>query len=102
MVMLQAVMKQKHSRDRQSLFVSARATPEKSSVRSTWKTGALLQLLCLLLSLGPFTLMAAEPAAKTRLYDTAADGKQQISDALKTAQVKAFLEQWRRRKADEK
>ncbi len=87
MVMLRVVMVQKHSRYLQNLVVFARQTIKKSSSRSGQKTGVLLQLLCIILSLGPFSLTAAEPTAKSKLYDTAADGKQQISDALKTAQA---------------
>jgi hypothetical protein len=41
----------------------------------------------MLLGPGRFLLLAAEsrPSTKPRLYDTAADGNQQIADALKTA-----------------
>lgn len=58
-------------------------------MRTSKTSGALLAICSLLLECGPFSLPAAEsaPSTKPKLYDTAADGKLQIAEALKTAKA---------------
>ena len=58
-------------------------------MRSWKKSGLLLLAVSLLARTGPLSSLAAEPAPKPKpqLYDTAADGKQQIAEALNTAKA---------------
>src|SRR5712692_4105156 len=74
---------------RQKLLVFVTGQSKGRRMRLWKKSGLLLLTVSLLVRPGQLSLLAAEPAPKPKpqLYDTAADGKQQIAQALNTARA---------------